>query len=491
MNDFEVKKSAVSNHFDIVRRIETISGEIPYAIKQFKSQVSYFRSMDKKLTSLKSKTEKKASGKMLDKLDAFISEYESTYRKCRQSYASVSKALDELSELYSRLRDYYYTQGKRREAKRAVSDGERLEKSARKQLSDVFELLNSANELSSISDSKEEERLVREDDMPKSSFTSDARTRESVMSEDAMRRPNPYQQNPANPYAYAHYDYRMPPQYYQPMPSFNIAPISIDVNAAVESAVESFTKAFEEKIGEYLAGYEAQEKRPSDITEGESLALNKVIEDEGFALDELSLLLEKISAMLSTLSELTATYSSLEEKTRTLADSMKSASDTQRALAREIQGIQATQKVISGDQLKLAEEQAIVVEEQKTAISRQAELKEAEAAVAGEITMFVDGANQALEALKDAALRQSDIASSIGEAVTASDKLLALQKNLEERQCELTEMQREALLAQKRLMRSQRAVNERSGAKIKARKENGEPEAVEAQEAEKELLEAK
>ena len=36
MNEFAAKKdNALPTHFDIVRRIETMSGEVPYAIKQF------------------------------------------------------------------------------------------------------------------------------------------------------------------------------------------------------------------------------------------------------------------------------------------------------------------------------------------------------------------------------------------------------------------------------------------------------------------------
>ena len=59
MNDFAAKKGEVfTSHFDIVRRIETLTGEVPYAIKQFKAQVLSFLSMDKRLSSLKSKTEK-------------------------------------------------------------------------------------------------------------------------------------------------------------------------------------------------------------------------------------------------------------------------------------------------------------------------------------------------------------------------------------------------------------------------------------------------
>ena len=157
MNDFAAKKAApITNHFDIVRRIETISGEIPYAIKRFKEQVSAFRSMDRKLLALKSKTERKASSKILDRLDAYISEYQSAYRKCKESYASISKALDEIDALYTRLADYYNSEGKRKESRRAIKDGESFDKTARRQLEDILERLNAAKELSVAQSIKDE-----------------------------------------------------------------------------------------------------------------------------------------------------------------------------------------------------------------------------------------------------------------------------------------------------------------------------------------------
>ncbi len=490
MNEFVANKAApLTNHFDIVRKIEAMSGEIPYAIKRFKEQVSAFLSMDKRLVSLKLKTEKRASSKKLDRLDSYISEYQSAYRKCRESYTSVSKALDEIDVLYTRLADFYNSEGRRKEAKRVVADGEKFDKVSRKQLDAISLRLNSANEISTAKKAEEDipPREERNDRKPNVDYTyaeREQREQRTPRDNGAPRRygnyphgapntPPPYN---ANPYNYPPYDYRMPPMYYQPMPSFNIAPISIDVNAAVDSAIESFAKAFEERIGEYLDGYELPEVQHQGVSEEESRAFDKVIEDGGFALEKLSALLEKVGNMLSTLSELTAKYSELEEKTHTLSESMKSANDTQRTLARDLQGIQATQKVISGDQLKLAEEQIVVVEEQKAAIERQAELKDRQSATSNEIKELLDGTNQTIDGLKESLERQNGIATALGEVITAGDKLLELQKNLEARQTELTEMQRDALLAQKKLARSQKAVNERSGAKTNARKEKSEVE---------------
>ncbi len=491
MNDFAAKKGETgASHFDIVRRIETMSGEIPYAIKQFRSQVLDFCSMDKKLLAIKSKTEKRASSKKLDKLESFVIEYQSAYRKCYQSYTSITKALDEIDSLYSKLSDYYNYEGKRKEAKRAISDGEKFDKLSRKQLLQIYNKLDSCEEIALAKETiegdgfEEREEKLKTDAPRKDARGDEARRRGD---EGAHRYgPNPYgAPYPPYPPYYPGYDYRMPPAYYQPMPSFNIAPISIDVNSAVDSLFDSFTKAFDERVREYAENYEFPEVKRSATSGVESEALDKAIEDESFALEKFSALFEKIDAMLSSLSALTAKYSELEDKTRTLTESMKNATDTQRTLARELQGIQATQKVIGGDQLKLAEEQTIIVEAQAVALSRQAELRDAENAVSNEIASLLDGANANVEAFKASLDKQSDVANSLETAMTAADKLLELQKNLEERQSELTEIQREALLAQKKLTRSQKALNERLGAKTSAKKERNELEKITPPEAAK------
>ncbi len=519
MNDFSAKKGeTLTNQFDIMRKIETMSAETPYAIKQFKAQVLSFLSMDRRLSSLKSKTEKRANARTLDRFEAFVAEYQGAYKRCNQSHASINKSIDEVGALYSRLADFYYSDGKRREAKRATSDGEKYDKLARKQLSLVFSRIADAV---NISLAKEERTMpeLREEyfEKAKPEVSYEAAKRDSgarIQREEFPRynqqkagasynvssqynqnpqfNQNPqyasasqYGQNPQyNPnnapynapgyqqggaYAYPQQDYRIPPHYYQPMQNVNITPISIDVNSAVETLFESFVRAFEERTREYISSFDFSKFNASSLSEGESQAINQVIEDESFALEKISALLEKTNAMLSTLSQLTANYSELEEKTRAIADSMKNSADTQRALAREIQGIQATQKVIGVDQLKLAEEQTIVLEAQKSAISRQAELNEIENAVSNEINALVGGASQALEELKSGREAQSEVANSLGEILAANEKLLELQKNLEQRQSELTDMQRDALLAHKRLARSQKAVNERSGLKIKSR----------------------
>ncbi len=494
MNEFAAKKGdEFATHFDIVRRIETMCGEIPYAIKQFKSQVLDFCAMDKRLSAMKSKTEKRASSKKLDRLDAFITEYQAAYRKYTQNYASIAKALDEIASLYSKLSNHYYAAGKRKEAKRAVSDGEKFDKLSRKQLSALCARLDSCAGIALAKEGKATPDAFGEEPLEKSKageFREDAREADARQRREEPRRfaqnqdgasyrsYNP-QQAPYPPYGNGAPYYPpqyMPPAYYQPMAGLSIAPISIDVNSAVDSIFDSFAKAFDEKMREYIANYELPEIKRPGITEGESEALNKAIEDESFVFEKLSALFEKINSMFESLSELTAKYSELEEKNRALADSIKSATDTERNLARELQGIQATQKVIGVDQLKLAEEQAIIVESQSVAISRQAELRDAENAVSSEIAALLEGANASLDSFKANLAAQNEITNALSEVITANDKLLDLQKNLEERQSELTEIQREALLAQKKLTRSQKAVNERLGAKTNVKKEKSEVE---------------
>ena len=553
MNDFATKKREVfTSHFDIIRKIETMCGEIPYAIKQFKAQVMSFLSMEKRLASLKSKAEKKANTKVLDKFEAFIVEYKGAYRRCYQSYTSISKTIDTIAELYAELSEFYYSEGKRREAKRATADGDKYDKFAKKQLSAVFNRLNSAAYISLAKEEKSALEIPREkrieaseanafykEDLHESGVDfkkEEMQARESHQQNNAQKNASPsygrgaqynsapqynaaqynqgvqysapqytganpqynpnvppfagahYQQN--NAYGYPQPDYRTPPTYYPPQ-NFNITPISIDVNSAVESLFEAFAKAFDERTREFIANYKFPEVERQGITEGESRALDKIVDDESFALEKLSALLEKINLMFESLSELTAKYAELEEKSKAISLSMKNASDTQRALAREIQGIQATQKVIGNDQLKLAEEQAVVVEAQKAAIASQAELNEAENAITAEISAILAGADKTLEGFKSSLSEQNGITEALAGVMAANGKLIELQKNLEERQSELTEMQREALLAQKRLARSQKAVNERIGAKLSKKEKNAEKISEEfSEEASDESLEA-
>ena len=457
MDDFAVKRT-VQNHFDIVRKIEAVCGEMPYAIKQLKTQVSTLKSMDNKLVSLRSKTERKASTKMIDKLDGYIILYQNAYLDCKKNHQTILKTLDEIDELNTKLADYYSSQGKRKEAKRTVASGEKFDKSSRKQIEEIMMQLSSLKELTVAMEAKS--KKSGDDSTLGAKKISEDKLAEQMHSNGYMHSRNNNNHPP--------HDRKMPPpHYFQPVPSFNIAPISIDVNSAVNAAVESFSKMFEERIAEYLSTYEVKKPVSRDISEGESMAFDKLIEDENFALDKLSDLLEKIGGLLSGISELTSSYAALEEKTHALADSMKSVNDTQRTLARELQGIQATQKVISGDQLKLAEEQAVVVEEQKVTLAHQTELKEAGNAVSQVADALLEDMGRGLDSFKSAVANQTEILASFGEFAATSGKILEVQKNLEERQAELVEMQREALLAHKRLVRSQKAVNERSGVKLK------------------------
>ena len=293
MNDFAAKKGEVfTSHFDIVRRIETLTGEVPYAIKQFKAQVLSFLSMDKRLSSLKSKTEKNTSARKLERFETFVTEYKGAYKKCNQSHLSIAKTLDEISSLYARLSDFYYSDGKRREARRATADGEKYDNLSRKQLSVVFARIASA---SNISLAKKDDDTVsvlreaytekqtptqslreesREEDvrMPKeepgrrfntqeygnnafsagNTFNSNNRYNQNYQYERNARygasdsqhtanaqynRNQPYNApqysgapyQQGNAYGFGQSDYKMPPCYPQ-MQNVNITPISIDVN---------------------------------------------------------------------------------------------------------------------------------------------------------------------------------------------------------------------------------------------------------------------
>ena len=120
--------------FEAIRRIEAMSGEIPYEIKQFKKQVSDFRSMDKKLTSIRGKAESRASAKMLDKLEAFTKEYKAEYRKCRITENAINKQIEELASVYGRLAEHYSASGMRKEEKRTKKEAQKYEASVRRQL---------------------------------------------------------------------------------------------------------------------------------------------------------------------------------------------------------------------------------------------------------------------------------------------------------------------------------------------------------------------
>ena len=124
------------------------------------------------------------------------------------------------------------------------------------------------------------------------------------------------------------------------------------------------------------------QQSPSSIDPAEAEAVEKVAEDEAFALDKLISLLEGMKSLMAGIGELNEVYTALEEKQKLAIESAKALSDAQRSLAREIQGIQATQKVISVDQQATAEEQAHILENQKATLSGQSELREKQAELA-------------------------------------------------------------------------------------------------------------
>ena len=274
MIDYGARGSSNSDFdvFDAIRRIEAMAGEIPYEIKQFKKQVSDFRSMGKKLTSLRDKAESRGNAKMIKKLEAFTKEYAAEYRKCRITENTIKKQIDELVGVYAQLGDYYASSGKRKEEKRIRKEADKYESSVKRQLEAVSALLVSQEEISELADVKinsfemeKEPQRPRESrgyseprrqrfDEPSRDF--DARgSRAERFADGDMREGARHNQEgrgywhqpaPQDPY-------RMPPPMYyqpympayQPAPSFNIAPISIDVNSAVDSAIASFIKMFD------------------------------------------------------------------------------------------------------------------------------------------------------------------------------------------------------------------------------------------------------
>lgn len=452
---------------DMRNRVESLKDELPYEIKQFKKEISDFLSMDKKLSSLRNKAEKKQQGGRAEaKADAYASEYNNAYKRCRATQRELGAHISEVSVLYSKITDSYSAAGNRREAKATRKEGAKFEKTYKKLYNDAVDVLNSASQIKEANLGESDRR-----------GTYNASGRNLGFDESAMKNgdyaseKNQYRQRPQ----YTQYPPYYPPVYQQPLPSFNIAPISIDVNSAVDSAMESFVKLFEERVEEYLDGYElpagvkgSASQNSTEELEKASYALDSIAEEESFALDKIVELMERVKALISGIADLTASYAGIEEKQKAAVEASKNINDMHRAIAREIQGVQATQKVISGDQLKLAEEQAVILEEQKTAGLEQAAVSEAQKALSGELLSASNAEGAISEALKLVITSQQALNTEAEAITNTANKLLELQKTLGERQGELTELQREALLAHKKLARSQKAVNERVGAKKKS-----------------------
>ncbi len=480
------KDMSSENHLDYVRQLEVITEELPYGIKQYKDQVSDLVAMDKKLSALQEKADKNASVRLADKIESLGLEYVAAYKRCASALSVINAEIEKANVLFVKLSDYYASVGNRKAAKRVRSSLDRFEKDNSKRLDAAVEAMNSISGIEYIKAMdkespkmektvKEETKAYREEPIAERRTAADA---EAVHEPSPRRREEAAKMPPPPPrYQNPYYDpYRMPQYSYQPAPSFNIAPISIDVNRAVESAVDSFVSLFEERVGKYLSDKIINEEKATPAPDpNEVAAIEKIAEDESFALDKLVSILEGMKKLMTGIGELNEAYLVLEEKQKAALESAKTLSDMQRNLARELQGIQATQKVISVDQMATGEEQAVIFEQQKTTLAAQTELSERQTKLTGDQLEIVK-THQSLDG-EIAAINEllSDISQKEEEMLRSGTKTLELQKTLSEKQTDLTELQREALLAQKKLARSQRALNEKLGAKRRASIDSSEP----------------
>jgi len=500
------------NHFDYVRQLEVITEELPYGIKQYKGQVAELVAMDKKLSSLQEKADRNASGKLADKIDALGLEYVAAYKKCVSALDVINKEIEKANVLFVKLSDYYASVGNRRSAKRVRASLDKFEKDNARSLEPAVEAMNSISGIEYIKAmDREPKRQEPKPTVQTSRVTEEPKPESRPAPEQSVPASEPPRRESAPPppprHANPYYDpYRTP--YYQPMPSFNIAPISIDVNRAVESAVDSFVALFEERVGKYLETKLASLKLdPSDDVSAESEVAKtpseetleapsdaevavaaRIAEDEAVALDKLASILEGMKGLMAGIGELGEAYSVLEEKQRAAIESAKALSDMQRTLARELQGIQATQKVISTDQLATGEEQAVIFEQQKTALAAQSELSELQSKLTADQLEIMKKQESVDERIGELVASLSSVSEREEDMERGSARLLDMQKNLSERQSELTELQREALLQQKRILRSQRALNEKLGAKRRPKDADVAPE-VESSSPENEMTE--
>lgn len=467
------------NHWDLVRRLENLTEEIPYRIKIYKNQVSHFLSIDKKLTALQVKADKNATASVVGKIEVMGRDYVSAYRRCKLSYSDITKDIKNTELLFSELSDYYLSHGNRKAAKRVNKSSVKFDMDARKSLEAAFNLMNSVSNLSYLEALKEKTEIKNEGDArfeepiksPEKEIPFDKRFEHEQMEKrpenEQRREPQPrsqYRPVRQNHINYEPYTYNMPINF-QPVPSFNIAPISIDVNRAVESAVDRFEELFEARIASYLEAYKIPEGEPrvsSEEAEASSLVLDAAAENLGFAADKLSELLDKATALLSGITEISRAYSELEEKHKAAVESARALSDMQRALTREIQGIQVTQKVITQDQAQVKEEQSAILEKQKEILVAQGELSEGAAKIFEEQTALIKRREELDGAINEIGALYSEIAAHEDEILRRGNKALEAQRALTEKQGELTEMQREALAAHRRQVRSQKAINEKA-----------------------------
>ena len=459
ITDIRRETDRTENHWDLVRRLENLTEEIPYRIRIYKNQVSHLLSIDKKLTALQDKADKSVKASIVSKIEVMSRDYASAYKRCNSSYSDITEDIERSSLLFAELSDYYLSRGNRRAAKRVTNSSVKFEKDMRRLIEPSFSAMNSISNISylkALEENAPEEEV--ENKIQEQTGAHDKKPEYEARKEYEAPQYRPIRQSAESKEAYR------PPVNFQPVPSFNIAPISIDVNRAVESAIERFEKIFEERIATYLEAYKIPEKEPAvtgEETEASALVLEAAAENLGFASERLSALLDKTAELLSGVSEMNKAYSELEEKHKATVESARALSDMQRALTREIQGIQVTQKLINQDQAQVAEEQSAILEKQKAILEKQAEIPESEEKLLSEEEALIKRIEELDGALKEINAVYSEIAAGEEEILKRAGKALEAQRSLTEKQGELTEMQREAVVAHRRQVRSQKAINEK------------------------------
>ncbi len=487
MNSSEFKNNSDKNVniYDIVRRIEALTAELPYEIKQLRILVSEFLKKDKKFTSLKMAADRKANAKSADRVDSFKKAYINSYKRCRMAFETINRETDEVNSLYIKLADHYATLGNRRDEKRIMREASKFENLQRKRLEPIEEAMNSASEIESLNNELSSQTSKKSEFERKKTITSDIFNEEKRREEPPRAQDRRYQQAPNyyQPPLYYQapvYDpYRMQPPIYPSAPSYNIAPITVDVNRAVDSAMARFQNLFEEKMEEFLDSYDMPElnsKVSADSEENNFSAVlaEKIADNEAFTVEKLASLTEKLNGLLLEIGTLSETYVKLEEKTKLAVESGRSLNEMQRALSRELQGIQATQKVINADQMKTTEEQAVIVEHQKIASAQSSEVFNSQKALAEEFASLINTQNVLREAMQGIITSQNEIINEQQAIIRANLKTQDTQKSLTERQTQLTEMQKDAMAALKKLTRAQKSVNERLGVSVKAKHDDKE-----------------
>ena len=269
--------------------------------------------------------------------------------------------------------------------------------------------------------------------------------------------------------AMAPYGYPAPPAPPAPQvePEVKVAPIEIDVSAAVAKAVDAvmdkLSAALDEKIGAYAAT--ALPDLASLANFGPTVeAMAQVSEDQEFLLAKVTGVVEKVQGMTDSLMEMNETLATAAKKQGEISEQQKKTNDIQRYTQREQQGIQATQKVIGKDQIELAEAQLLVNEQQKAATDRQKAIGEAQQALTEQQQALVDTQGAIEEAMKSVMQTQKDIISGQQAIIRGNDANVEASKDLIAMQNEVSALQKDAVSAQKAVVREQKNITERQKA---------------------------